>query len=49
MKSPMKIWPRKAGGIEKDSGGAPKIMRSDCSATMASPKVSSSERIGSER
>ncbi len=30
----MKTWPRSAGGIEKESGGAPKIMRSDCSATM---------------
>jgi hypothetical protein len=49
MKSPMKIWPRSAGGIENESGGAPKIMRSDCSATMARPKVSSSERIGSDR
>ena len=29
MKSPMKIWPRSAGGIEHESGGAPKIMRSD--------------------
>ncbi len=48
MKSPTKTWPRSACGIENGSGGAPKIMRSACSATIARPKVSSSDerRIG---
>ena len=49
MKSPMSSCPRNIGGIEYGSGAAPKVMRSACSAIIASPKVSSSERIGSER
>ena len=39
--------PRNAGGIDADSGAAPQMMRIACSATMASPKVTSRLRIGS--
>jgi hypothetical protein len=49
MKSPTNTCPRSADGIEYGKGEAPKIMRSACSAIIARPKVSSSERIGSER
>lgn len=39
----MITWPFSAVGIAAEIGGAPKIIRSACSATIARPKVSSSE------
>ena len=40
---------QESAASRRASGEAPKIMRKPCSATIARPKVSSSERIGSER
>ena len=40
--------PRNAGAIDAGSGGEPQMMRIACSATMASAKVTSRLRIGSD-
>ena len=43
----MKTAPFRLSGMACDSGAAPKMMRSNCSAIIASPKVTSRPRIGS--
>jgi hypothetical protein len=41
------LLPFKAAGIDAGRGAAPQAMRMSCSATIARPKVTSSERMGS--